>query len=413
MTLSISAGRLSPMEEAHPAGPHAAAVDSLRATLAADGWSRNVEGGEPAFEADLIRNSGLARLTLEPDAGQGETGAREDRILRWIHALGAVRAVARTDMSSAALLGYNYMHLLRIHLSGHSEVSARAQALSHKGQVLWGGANNPNGRRAEMVEIEGQGFRLNGQKFFATGAQTANHLVIGEEALRADGEGQRLTFILDACTPGLEFPSDWKGIGARRSASSSIQFRNVFVPYENIFSQASPDPAKRSLPESLGSLAFQMLFINFFAGNAEGMVETVIGALSANGPGRKPSEAALRALGDAVTRTRAAGLMADRANAAFAFMLADLADGHLDWHGRGAAADIISQAKVFTDRTTQEVANRLFEAGGARVANESIGLDRYWSDARMFAMHDGIAIKECEIGEFALWTKAAVPSANS
>ena len=54
----------------------------------------------------------------------------------------------------------------------------------------------------------------------------------------------------------------------------------------------------------------------------------------------------------------------------------------------------------------------MFEAGGSKIAGENIGLDRFWSDVSMFALHASIAVKEREIGEYALWSQAAVPSAN-
>lgn len=384
-------------------------IETLRQAVTPDRWARNMAGGRPQFEADQIRNSGLAPLVLaDPERPYDRAEFRK----RWAKALEAIRRLSRSDMSTAALLGYHYMHLLRICLAGNTDVTARAEALTRKGDILWGGANNPNGHRAEMVELPGQGFRLTGQKFFATGAQTADQLVIGEQAHLADGSERRLTFILRAQDPRIDFPDDWSGIGARRSASSSVVFNDVMIPYGDVFSEAAPDPAKRSLAESLGSLAFQMLFINFFAGCAEGMIETVTKVLG-NPKGRTPSETALRALGDAVSRSVASGLMADRANTVFTVMLADLEEGRLDWQGRGQAADIISQAKIFTDRTTQEVTNRLFEAGGSQLAGIDAAISLYWSDARMFSMHDALSTKEREVGEFAIWGRAAVPSANS
>ncbi len=391
-------------------------VAALKAAILPDLGTRAASGGRPDFEADLIRQSGLARLTLS-DPGEKTLAASEraQRLYdRWRLALDCVRSIARTDMSTAALLGYNFMHLLRISLAGNAEVYARAEALSRSGNVLWGGANNPNGHKADMREVLGGDYRISGQKFYATAAQTGDHLVIAEDATLLNGHKRRLTFILDARTPGLVFPDDWNGIGATLSASGSIRFDDVLVPARNVFSQASPDPQQRSLPESLGSLAFQMLFINFLAGNAEGVVETVSNALRARGPdARPPDESALRSLGLAVAEVSAASLLADRANDVFAGMLAELARGTLDWAGRGACADVISQAKIVTDHTSQRTVNRMFEAGGARIATTDVGIDRYWRDARMFAMHDPVAVKEREVGTYAIWGTPAQPSANS
>lgn len=391
-------------------------VAALKAALLPDLDKRAASGGRPDFEADLIRQSGLARLTISEPGEEALSASERAQHLhdRWRLALATVRSIARTDMSTAALLGYNFMHLLRISLAGHAGIYASAEALSRSGNILWGGANNPNGHKADMREVPGGNYRISGQKFYATAAQTGDHLVIAEDATLLDGQKRRLTFILDARTPGLVFPDDWNGIGATRSASGSIRFDDVLVPAANVFSHASPDPQQRSLPESLGSLAFQMLFINFLAGNAEGVVETVSSSLRARGPdARPPGEAALRSLGLAVAEVSAASLLADRANDAFAAMLADLTLRKLDWAGRGACADVISQAKIVTDHTSQRTVNRMFEAGGARIATTEVGIDRYWRDARMFAMHDPVAVKEHEVGTYAIWGTPAQPSANS
>ncbi|RJG40606.1 acyl-CoA dehydrogenase family protein [Mesorhizobium sp. DCY119] len=396
-----------------------ARIDALAKALADGVVERDHKGSAPLEEAAFLRASGLLSLTIDDTLPvfANVASRREGIVSRWGAALQAIRRVARVDVSGAALLGYTYMHLLRVETAGNREVFDRAVKDALAAPLLWGGANNPRGARATLRRVEG-GFVLDGRKNFATGSQTADRLVISE-AWTGDGDPDgRISFILDAGAPGIEHLDDWTGIGVTRSASGGLVFRDVFVPADAVFSRASADPISRTVVESLSSLGFQILFVNLLVGAAQGSVETATRYLRGINPvgvgtANIDDPDLLGVLGWAATQASAAAALGDQAGSAFASVIADADAGQLSPEKRGWAADLISRAKVIADRVSLDVTSQVFEAVGGRGATVGVGLDRFWRDARTYTLHDSVAIKKREIGTFILRGYPPTPSTNS
>lgn len=393
-----------------------ARVEHLKAELAPHVVERDRKGSAPIEEAALLRQSGLTTLTIDEKLPlfRSAIGRREAIDTRWQHALFAIREISRIDLSTAALLGYNYMHLLRIEIAGRGTVFSKAVKDSIDTPTLWGGANNPGGPAADLKRVEG-GYIANGRKSFATAAQTADRLVIGETYRDPDGHEQRLAFVLEATTLGIVHADDWDGIGARRSASGSLVFENVFIPDEAIFSTSPADPTKRPLNESIGSLAFQIMFVNFLNGTALGAIDTALSQLRSRREGQSAPfpDYIAEIIGHVITTANASLALSAIANRAFGELVADIDEDRLTPERRGEIADLISQAKVAADAAALFVTSRIFEAVGARYATLKQGLDRYWRDARIYTLHDPVAVKLQEIGRYAVDFELATPSANS
>lgn len=393
-------------------------VSALVSALAPGVVERDRRGSAPLEEAAALRASGLLALTIDDSLPPyaGAVSRRVGIVRRWRAALGAVRRIARTDVSAAALLGYTYMHLLRVETGGNRDAFREAVRDSLAAPLLWGGANNPRGQRATLRRVDG-GYRLNGRKNFATGSQVADRLVVGEAWPEENNPDGRLTFVLDAKDPGIEHPDDWRGFGVTRSASGGIVFRDVFVADDQVFSRAEADPTRRSVVESLGSLAFQILFVNLLTGAAQGAVEAAAGHLQHAGSpaaGLVPEDPdTLVILGQTASVASAAAALADLANEAFAIAVAEADDGSLTAERRGRAGDVISRAKVMADRAALEVTTQIAEAVGARGVTTHLGLDRFWRDVRTYTLHDSVAAKKREVGAFVLGGRLPTPSTNS
>ncbi|MCG4788520.1 hypothetical protein L0N33_24655, partial [Roseburia faecis] len=72
---------------------------------------------------------------------------------------------------------------------------------------------------------DGDGYRINGRKFYATGALYAQRIptsVIDEQGV------QQLAFV-PADSAGLDVIDDWSGFGQRTTGSGSVVFDNVRV----------------------------------------------------------------------------------------------------------------------------------------------------------------------------------------
>lgn len=377
--------------------------------LSASAVARDHEGSNPREEADLLKSAGLTGITLQSFAPGLEGAAerlRTDR--RWQIALSIVRRLARADLSTSALLGYNYMTLWRIETAGDTAVFRNALKDTLNSGAIWGGTNNPKGPTARLWRVDG-GYRITGRKTFATGSQSADFVVVGE---RLEGEERRLNFALPADTPGLGHGDDWDGFGARRSASGSILFDNVFVPENAVFRTLDTVRQENEVTRSSGSLGFQILFINMLVGAAQGAIELALAYLGERG-GKydSPDESYIpEILGRAVAELNAAAALADRANESFAQLALDKYEKRLPPLTRAKLADSILQAKIVADRVGLDVSSRVLEATGARSATRQQGFDRIWRDIRVYTLHDPVALRAREVGW--VWLRAQDPASH-
>ncbi len=377
-------------------------INDVAAELRRTAVVRDHTGSTPREEAELLKEAGLTGLTLQPFVdGSNNPEARVAASDRWQIGLSAVRRVSRADLSAGALLGYNYMTLWRIEAAGNWKIFEQALKATLASGAIWGGTNNPKGPTARLTRMDG-GYRITGRKTFATGSQSADFVVVGE---KLEGESKRLNFFLPANTPGLSHADDWHAFGARRSASGSILFDDVFVPEEAVFRSLDTVVQDQEVLRSSGSLSFQILFVNMLVGAAQGAVEMAIDYLVRRGGAFDRSDESYipEIIGQTVARVNAAAALADQANDAFSKLTIDKYQGRLEPAEKGGLGDRILQAKIVADQVALDAATKVLEATGARSATQEEGLDRIWRDIRVYTLHDPVALRAREVGGF--WLK--------
>ena len=103
--------------------------------------------------------------------------------------------------------------------------------------------------------------------------------------------------------------------------------------------------------------------------------------------------------------------MADRAGAE----ISKLYEKHGEKRGisereRGEAAEWVASTKVVTTDTSLRVTAGVFEVTGSRSTGRKVGLDRFWRDVRTHSLHDPVAYKNREVGEYVLLNKVSLIS---
>lgn len=103
--------------------------------------------------------------------------------------------------------------------------------------------------------------------------------------------------------------------------------------------------------------------------------------------------------------------MADRAGAE----IAKVYEKHGEKRGisereRGEAAEWVASTKVVTTDTSLRVTAGVFEVTGSRATSRNVGLDRFWRDVRTHSLHDPVAYKNREVGEYVLLNKVSLIS---
>lgn len=362
-----------------------AAANELGRRLAVDALQRDRANVQPEEELKLLKESGLPNLLIPTEFG-GHGG-------HWSTGLRAVRILARHDASIAQLLGYHYANVASIVFFGDASRWEHWFTASARGDWLWGDAVNPVDPDLVLTP-DGDGYRLNGRKRFATGAST------GDVTLVMASDGTRvLAHVVDHGRDGVEFTGDWDALGQRLSASGSVEYHDVRVEPGDVLGEVGEEPYS-----TLVTPAVQLGFANLYLGIAEGALQRARdltlnrrGAWllsSAEHYSRDPF--VQRAFGELLARTAAVEALADKWGPLFDAVIARGAD--VTAEDRAEVEIGIAKLKIVASETGLEVAQRVFEVTGASSARSEVGLDIYWRNVRTHSLHDPVDYKKLEVG---------------
>jgi alkylation response protein AidB-like acyl-CoA dehydrogenase len=370
-------------------------VSSLVEEFAETAIERDARGGSPTYELNRLRESGLLKLHIPTEyGGWGKN---------WIAALQVVRDIAKADGSLGQLLGYHYVNSVTPQLFGTDEQKARYY--TNLAQHHWYFGDSVNPRDPDLILTpEGEHFRLNGIKNFSTGARGSDIIVIA--GTRAD-VGNVLFAPIPSDREGIIINDDWDYIGQRQTDSGSVEFRNVLIYRDEIL--GDPDSTEHPSPAAtLVTPLIQVVFVNFYLGIALGAFEAAKQyTLSTTRPWIfSPADTAaqdpyiIEQYGNLWVNLIAATSHVDRVNAV---VQAAWDQGeNLTAAERGEVAVTIATAKVLTTRIALETTSKIFEVTGTRAAASKYRFDRFWRNVRTHTLHDPVAYKVHEVGNWVL-----------
>jgi alkylation response protein AidB-like acyl-CoA dehydrogenase len=375
-------------------------ADLVAAELRATAAERDRANRTPREEVELLRRHDL--LQVQEPVEYGGDG------LNYAQAAHLTRRVARGDTSIAHLIGYHYAQTRIAPLFGTPE---QADALSRRNgeeQLFWGGVQNPRGGSDLVLTRDGDAFRLNGRRSFASGASLGDHL-----SVTAAYEGELVFIALPAGRPGFRALGDWDNIGQRLTDSGGVEFTDTPVERSEIL---GPDPLTgRALTpyQTLVTPHWQLAFVNFYIGTAEGALDEALdwtrlhaAPWETSGVDRATDDPyILQTVGEVRSEIRAAALLADRAGDALQAALdtgPSLTEEQRAEEQRAEAAVAVYEAKYLTTKVALAAASRLFEIQGARATTSAYGFDRHWRNLRTHTVHDPVAYKAREVGDWTL-----------
>lgn len=260
----------------------------------------------------------------------------------------------------------------------------------------------PPGESATALTPAGDGWSLNGRKVYATGALFCD--VVSVQARTPDGE--QVAALVPRGAPGVTINDDWQSFGQRTTASGSAVFRDVRLDDDAVLrAPAEPRPAYR-----VAGLT-QLLHAAIDTGIAEGALREAT-ALARRVHGARGSGAARftdDALGIAhLGELQIAVTVARRLTESAAAKLSRL-DGASRLEDVLDAFYEVVQAKVVSTRSALQVTAGLLDVGGASATKPSLGLDRYWRDARTHTLHDAVRWKPHSLGTWLATGEVADP----
>ena len=241
-----------------------------------------------------------------------------------------------------------------------------------------------------------QGYEINGQKFFATGALLA-HLV---PVVAVNEEGLPVVALTPRTTPGLEIINDWSGFGQRTTASGTVILKQVQIDEKYIV----PIHKAFERPTAAGAIS-QFIQAAVDAGIARGAIEETIQYVRLHS--RPWIDSGLEKATDDPYTIANIGELKIKLRAAEAVL--DLAGDAIDRvidnpteDTANEAALLTAEAKVLTTEIAILAANKLFELSGTRSTLSELNLDRHWRNARTHTLHDPVRWKFNLVGNYYL-----------
>ncbi len=371
-----------------------AVATDVAAKLAPDALARDRLGADPVAEVQLLKDSGLINAALPVEWGGG--GAP------WSVQLAVVRAIATADASIAQVLGYHYVNVNEIRLTGDPATIERVSRASAAGRWVWGDAVNPIEPDLAVVG-EGDAYILNGAKSFATGASVGDVTVVA--AIDHD-DGFHVALFVPHDTPGFSFDGDWDNLGQRLSASGGVKFKDVRVGPEQVLARLDP---KRLTPfRTLVTPLIQAVFGNLYLGAAEGALARAAeytrtrsrAWVFADVSSAADDPYVLHTYGSLSAKLQATAALAEKVGARIDALIAR--GTAVTARDRGELAVEVAALKVTSTDVALEISTRIFEVTGARATSNRFGFDIYWRNVRTHTLHDPVAYKYREVGDFYL-----------
>jgi alkylation response protein AidB-like acyl-CoA dehydrogenase len=387
----------SPLTFHTPVTPHSDALTALLAAIEAGASEREQQRRLPYDIIDLVRQSRLGALRIR--TAQGGPGASARALFEVVIRLG------EADPNVAHILRNHFSlveRFVRNHPGGKHAKWLRAVLDGAIIGLAFGELETKQvGNREVRTTLTpgGQGFRLNGTKYYSTGSLFADYILV--RAVTPDGES--VSAIIPADREGVELIDDWDGFGQRLTGSGTTVLHNVRVDAnEAVFDTEGPfytQPYTGTVPQLI-----------LTAVNA-GILRAILRDATALIHRRQRSfyHATAERPVDDPTLQQTIGQIASNAFAAEATVLAaadalDQLDAVRDRNEPDEAGALeaslrASKAKVVVDELTIRSASLLFDVGGASATKHDYNLDRHWRNARTLASHNPGTYKARAIGD--------------
>lgn len=368
----------------------------LAARFKAESLQRDRERRLPHAELDLFSASGLWGISVPKAFG----GAGVSNVTL----ANVIRLISEADASLGQIPQNHFYALEVLRVNGSPEQQKRLYADALAGLRFGNalaelGTKTAHDRTTRLTRDDSginAGYRINGRKFYATGALYAQRIptsVIDENGI------QQLAFV-QAESEGLTVIDDWSGFGQRTTGSGSVLFENVYVDADDVV----PFQSAFERPTTVGPLA-QILHAAIDTGIARAALEDALHFvrnrtrpwIDSGIEKAVDDPLTLNSFGKLSVRLYAAEALLDRAGE-----LLDIAQADSNVDTVAAASIAVAEARAISTEISLAAGSTLFELAGSQATLAEHGLDRHWRNARVHTLHDPVRWKYHAIGNYYL-----------
>ncbi|MGY4533115.1 SfnB family sulfur acquisition oxidoreductase [Pseudomonas sp. TE3786] len=346
----------------------------------------------PLAELDAFASSGLWGISVPKEyGGAGVSNVTLAKVI-------ALIAQADGSLGQIPQNHYYALEVLRVNGSPAQQQRLYAEVLAGQrfGNALAELGTKTAHERTTRLTPDGSGYRINGRKFYATGALYAQRIptsVVDEAGV------QQLAFV-PRNSQGLSVIDDWSGFGQRTTGSGSVVFDNVYVAAEDVL----PFQSAFERPTPVGPLA-QILHAAIDTGIARAAYEDALHFIrtktrpwiDATHATASEDPLTLKSLGQLSVRLSASEALLQRAGE---FLDSAQADSNAE--SVAAASIAVAEARAISTETSLLAGTTLFELAGSQATLAEHGLDRHWRNARVHTLHDPVRWKYHAVGNYYL-----------
>jgi SfnB family sulfur acquisition oxidoreductase len=369
-----------------------ATARALAETFKQQSALRDRERRLPHIELEQFSRSGLWGISVPKTSGGAGVSS--------VTLAEVIRIISAADGSLGQIPQNHFYALEVLRVNGSPEQQKRLYAEVLAGQ-RFGNALAELGTktahdRTTRLSRDGQGWRINGRKFYSTGALYAQRIptsVIDDDGI------QQLAFV-PANAAGLSVIDDWSGFGQRTTGSGSVVFENVYVDADDVV----PFQTAFERPTTVGPLA-QILHAAIDTGIARAAYEDALHFVRTR---TRPwiDSGIEKAVDDPLT-LHGFGKLSIRLHAAEALLersgeYLDLAQAETTAENLAQASVAVAEARAISTEISLAASSTLFELAGSQATLAEHGLDRHWRNARVHTLHDPVRWKYHAIGNFYL-----------
>lgn len=365
--------------------------------IAEDAAKRRARGGgRPDLALQLARSHRLGAVRVPTKFGGGGYTKRDWYTL--------VIRLGRADP--------DVPHILRVHWGfaedrirlRHNE-SGRPWLNNIVNGVIYGGSNTElNDRTVGVRDFDtrltpdGDGFRLDGRKFYSTGSLYADYLRIGVN----DADGGQVVAVFPADRAGVELLDDWDGFGQAETGSGTTVLTGVHIALDEVIpNELGVEGRPRQSQPQLILHAIAAGILRAVAEEAADLLHTrrrtytwAVSDSPATDPQLLEIVGELASTAFVAEATVLAAADAQDLAANFAYE-----NGRADDDLEHEASLLAAKTKVGIEALALKAAGDLFAVGGASATRASAHLDRHWRNLRTLFSHNPTPYKARVIGD--------------
>jgi SfnB family sulfur acquisition oxidoreductase len=362
-------------------------------TLAEGASQRDRERRLPYAEIGIYSASGLWGIAVPREFGGAEVSYAT---------LAEVTAIISEADPALGQIPQNHFYMLDVlRVNGTRDQQAfyfeRALAGERFGNALSERGTKTVADYRTTLTPDGDGFRINGTKFYSTGALFAQWIPIVAKA----ADDTLYVAFASAQAAGLSVVDDWSGFGQRTTGSGTTTLDKVYVEASAVVPYSTAFDTRPTTVGPIGQLihaAVDLGIARAAVADARRFVRERSRPWIDSGVERASDDPlTLELFGKLALHLHAAEALVERAG-----RRVDAAAKEATAQTVAAASIAVAEARAATTEIALQASTRLIELAGTQATLAEHNLDRHWRNARTHTLHDPVRWKYIAVGNYYL-----------